>query len=65
MVEGIELTDDDDNLLAFSVQYHPEAAAGPHDSAYLFDRFVDVMQRRRDGAAAPVADVHPSPAKAN
>ena len=65
VVEGIELTDDDDNLLAFSVQYHPEAAAGPHDSAYLFDRFVDVMQRRRDGAAAPVADVHPSPAKAN
>jgi carbamoyl-phosphate synthase small subunit len=26
---------------AFSVQYHPEAAAGPHDAAYLFDRFVD------------------------
>ena len=28
---------------AFSVQYHPEAAAGPHDAAYLFDRFVDLM----------------------
>ena len=27
----------------FSVQYHPEAAAGPHDAAYLFDRFVDLM----------------------
>ena len=27
-------------LKAFSVQYHPEAAAGPHDAAYLFDRFV-------------------------
>ena len=27
-------------LTAFSVQYHPEAAAGPHDAAYLFDRFV-------------------------
>jgi len=26
------------------VQYHPEAAAGPHDAAYLFDRFVDLMQ---------------------
>jgi hypothetical protein len=25
------------------VQYHPEAAAGPHDAAYLFDRFVDLM----------------------
>ena len=29
---------------AFSVQYHPEAAAGPHDSAYLFDRFADLME---------------------
>ena len=29
------------------MQYHPEAAAGPHDAAYLFDRFVDA-----DGAAA-------------
>jgi carbamoyl-phosphate synthase small subunit len=28
---------------AFSVQYHPEAAAGPHDAAYLFDRFIDLM----------------------
>ena len=30
---------------AFSVQYHPEAAAGPHDAAYLFDRFVDLMTK--------------------
>jgi carbamoyl-phosphate synthase small subunit len=30
---------------AFSVQYHPEAAAGPHDAADLFDRFVDLMAR--------------------
>ena len=30
-------------LKAFSVQYHPEAAAGPHDAAYLFDRFCDLM----------------------
>jgi carbamoyl-phosphate synthase small subunit len=50
VVEGLELTDAADNLLAFSVQYHPEAAAGPHDSAYLFDRFVDVMRRRRTGS---------------
>ena len=47
VVEGLELTDDDGNLLAFSVQYHPEAAAGPHDSAYLIDRIVDVKQRRK------------------
>ncbi|MCW3157723.1 glutamine-hydrolyzing carbamoyl-phosphate synthase small subunit [Micropruina sonneratiae] len=65
VVEGLELTDDEDNLLAFSVQYHPEAAAGPHDSAYLFDRFVEVMQRRREGRAAPVDDVHPSPEQEN
>ena len=31
------------DIPAFSVQYHPEAAAGPHDAAYLFDRFVDLM----------------------
>ncbi|MDQ6936250.1 MAG: glutamine-hydrolyzing carbamoyl-phosphate synthase small subunit [Actinomycetota bacterium] len=30
---------------AFSVQYHPEAAAGPHDAAHLFDRFVDLLER--------------------
>jgi carbamoyl-phosphate synthase small subunit len=29
---------------AFSVQYHPEAAAGPHDADYLFDRFVNLMK---------------------
>lgn len=39
VVEGLRLG----NGRAFSVQYHPEAAAGPHDSAYLFDRFCDVM----------------------
>jgi len=32
---------------AFSVQYHPEAAPGPHDAAYLFDRFVETMISRR------------------
>ena len=40
VVEGLECLD----LPAYSVQYHPEAAAGPHDAAYLFDRFVDLMQ---------------------
>jgi carbamoyl-phosphate synthase small subunit len=43
VVEGLELRDDDGRLKAFSVQYHPEAAAGPHDAAYLFDRFVELM----------------------
>ena len=33
-------------LKAFSVQYHPEAAAGPHDAAYLFDRFCQLMTDR-------------------
>ena len=37
VVEGLEALD----IPAFSVQYHPEAAAGPHDSNYLFDRFAD------------------------
>jgi carbamoyl-phosphate synthase small subunit len=32
------------NLRAFSVQYHPEAAAGPHDALYLFDRFTAMME---------------------
>jgi carbamoyl-phosphate synthase small subunit len=39
VVEGIKLA----NGKAFSVQYHPEAAAGPHDANYLFDQFVDLM----------------------
>ncbi|HET6988663.1 MAG TPA: glutamine-hydrolyzing carbamoyl-phosphate synthase small subunit [Kribbella sp.] len=46
VVEGLRLTDRDGRVLAFSVQYHPEAAAGPHDSAYLFDRFVELMEGR-------------------
>ncbi len=33
------------NQLAFSVQYHPEASAGPHDSAYLFDQFQSLMAK--------------------
>jgi len=35
------------------VQYHPEAAAGPHDAAYLFDRFCDLMDGFEKGASAP------------
>ena len=40
VVEGLTALD----IPAFSVQYHPEAAAGPHDSTYLFDRFRDLVQ---------------------
>ncbi|MEU0474831.1 glutamine-hydrolyzing carbamoyl-phosphate synthase small subunit [Streptomyces olivaceus] len=43
VVEGLQLLD----RPAFSVQYHPEAAAGPHDAAYLFDRFVNLMEGQR------------------
>ncbi|WP_230208233.1 glutamine-hydrolyzing carbamoyl-phosphate synthase small subunit [Microlunatus sp. Gsoil 973] len=43
VVEGLELKDDQGRLKAFSVQYHPEAAAGPHDAAYLFDRFIQLL----------------------
>jgi carbamoyl-phosphate synthase small subunit len=39
VVEGIKLVDG----RAFSVQYHPEAAAGPHDAEYLFDQFVNLI----------------------
>jgi len=35
---------------AFSVQYHPEAAAGPHDAACLFDRFCQLMSQDRKSA---------------
>lgn len=41
VVEGLELT----SAPAFSVQYHPEAAAGPHDAEYLFDKFLGLLQR--------------------
>jgi len=46
VVEGLELRGPDGDLRAFSVQYHPEAAAGPHDAAYLFDRFCALMSER-------------------
>ena len=42
VVEGLQLLEGE----AFSVQYHPEAAAGPHDAAYLFDRFIDLMGKK-------------------
>ncbi|UKA56902.1 glutamine-hydrolyzing carbamoyl-phosphate synthase small subunit [Arthrobacter sp. FW306-2-2C-D06B] len=48
VVEGLACLD----IPAFSVQYHPEAAAGPHDAAYLFDRFIDLMESTKNGQAA-------------
>ena len=45
VVEGLQCID----IPAFSVQYHPEAAAGPHDAAYLFYRFVDLMTSVKEG----------------
>src|SRR5690606_4323264 len=47
-VEGVEHR----TLPVLSVQYHPESAPGPHDSRYLFDRFVALMDARR-AAAVP------------
>ena len=44
-VEGLELLD----VPGGTVQYHPEAGPGPHDSLYLFDRFLERIGRRRSG----------------
>lgn len=48
VVEGLRLVD----APAFSVQFHPESAAGPHDAAPLFQRFVDLMEAARRGGDA-------------
>jgi carbamoyl-phosphate synthase small subunit len=45
VVEGLRARD----VPAFSVQYHPEAAAGPHDAAYLFDRFAELLGQQQRG----------------
>ncbi|WP_291046914.1 glutamine-hydrolyzing carbamoyl-phosphate synthase small subunit [Herbiconiux sp.] len=52
VVEGIRCLD----LDAFSVQYHPEAAAGPHDSMYLFDRFRDMILAKKSTPALSEGD---------
>jgi len=60
MVSGVELTHVNLNdhtvegirsleVPAFSVQYHPEAGPGPHDSRYLFDRFDNLMSEFKGG----------------
>ncbi|MGI5118113.1 glutamine-hydrolyzing carbamoyl-phosphate synthase small subunit [Marinactinospora thermotolerans] len=51
VVEGLRLLD----RPAFSVQYHPEAAAGPHDAAELFDAFCDLMAERKGAVSARAA----------
>lgn len=48
VVEGLQCLE----VPAFSVQYHPEAAAGPHDSDYLFDRFAELMATTSKGRTA-------------
>ena len=57
VVEGLECLD----IPAFSVQYHPEAAAGPHDSEYLFDRFVELMVTSRGPSTERPSPGTPSP----
>jgi carbamoyl-phosphate synthase small subunit len=47
VVEGLRCLD----IPAFSVQYHPEAASGPHDSMYLFDQFRDMVLASRKGVS--------------
>jgi len=47
VVEGLRCHD----IPAFSVQYHPEAAAGPHDASYLFDEFAQLMSSNGQGRA--------------
>lgn len=42
-IEGLKFK----NFPGFSVQYHPEASPGPHDSAYLFDQFIDMMEKQK------------------
>jgi len=57
VVEGLECLD----IPAFSVQYHPEAAAGPHDSEYLFDRFVQLMSTSSGPSTERPSPETPSP----
>jgi carbamoyl-phosphate synthase small subunit len=52
VVEGLECLD----LPAYSVQYHPEAAAGPHDAGYLFDRFLALMDQHHSTDSTDATD---------
>ena len=46
-VEGLKFK----NFPGFSVQYHPEASPGPHDSAYLFDQFLEMIKENKPQTA--------------
>jgi carbamoyl-phosphate synthase small subunit len=63
VVEGLNALD----IPAFSVQYHPEAAAGPHDANYLFDRFrdlvVDALRARSPSTSSGTGSGTGSPTK--
>ncbi|RBY88288.1 glutamine-hydrolyzing carbamoyl-phosphate synthase small subunit [Blastococcus sp. TF02A-26] len=63
VVEGLRLT----GAPAFSVQFHPESAAGPHDAAPLFQRFVDLMETTRNGGepVSPPTTVQSSTGETN
>lgn len=52
VVEGLNCLD----IPAFSVQYHPESAAGPHDANYLFDRFRDMVVLRQAQGESPTTE---------
>ncbi|GAA1506145.1 carbamoyl-phosphate synthase small subunit [Agromyces terreus] len=51
VVEGLNCLD----IPAFSVQYHPESAAGPHDANYLFDRFAEMVRQHQRGGSSSEA----------
>jgi len=52
-VEGMRL----EGRPVFSVQYHPEASPGPHDAAYLFDAFVEMMKTKKAPTGARLAEL--------
>jgi carbamoyl-phosphate synthase small subunit len=45
------------SLPVFSVQYHPEASPGPHDAAYLFDAFIEMMKTKKPPTGARLKEL--------
>jgi carbamoyl-phosphate synthase small subunit len=58
VVEGLNCLD----IPAFSVQYHPESAAGPHDANYLFDRFAEMVRQHQRGGSSSSEAAYRDPA---